>query len=155
MSKALYKTFISVSSATLFSSTNCTAESCVHLLVLSDPHLSKEQDASGGEMQSVAVHLITRSPAPQEGPKRPYEDRVSNRIVLEIIVDRANPIVRLIKITQVRLNLTYLKNMYIRHNRKNLFNQQLKLSTNYWWQARAAADIVCTNMKQNKGSVSH
>ena len=67
MSKALYKTFISVSSATLFSSTNCTAESCVHLLVLSDPHLPKEQDASGGEMQSVAVHLVTMSPAHKSG----------------------------------------------------------------------------------------
>ena len=44
-----------------------------HLLVLSDPYLPREQDASGGEMQSAAVHLVTRSPAPQEGPTRPDE----------------------------------------------------------------------------------
>ena len=81
-------------------------------------------------MQSVAVHLVPRSPTPQEGPTHPDEDRVSNRMVLEIIVDRANLIVRLVKITQARQNRTY-KNMCIRHNRKNLFNQQLKQSTIY------------------------
>ena len=75
----------------------------MHLCVLSDPHLPKEQDASGSEMQSVVVHLVTRSTAPQDGPTRPDEDRVSYRIVLEIIVDRANLIVRLVKITQARL----------------------------------------------------
>ena len=75
----------------------------LHLLVLSDPHLPKEQDASCGGMQSVTVHLVTWSPAPQEGSTRPDEARVSNRILLEIIVDRANLIVRLVKITQARL----------------------------------------------------
>ena len=87
-------------------------------------------------------------------PTSPDEDRVSNRMVLEIIVDRANLIVRLVKITQARQNRTY-KNTCIRPNRKNLFNQQLKQSMNYCWWVRAAADIVCTNMKQNKGSNSH
>ena len=41
-------------------------------------------------MQSVAVHLVMRSPAPQEGPTRPDEDRVSNGIVLEIIVKKGS-----------------------------------------------------------------
>ena len=119
-----------------------------------DPHLRKKQDASGGEMQSVTVHLVTRSPAPQEGPTRPDEDLVSNGIVLQIIVDRANLIVRLVKITQARQNRTY-ENTCIRHIGKSLVNQQLKQLMNYCWWARAVADIVCTNMKQNKGSVSH
>ena len=81
-------------------------------------------------VRSFAVHLGTRSPAPQEGPTRPDEDRVSNGIVLQIIVDRAKFSVCLVKITQARENRTY-ENTCIQHNGKDLVNQQLKQLTNY------------------------
>ena len=83
-------------------------------------------------MQSITVHLVTRSPAPHEGSTRPDEDRVSNGIVLQRIVDRANFCVCLVKIMQARENRTY-ENTCIRHNGKDLVNQQLKQMTKYCW----------------------
>ena len=50
-----------------------------------------------------------------EGSTRPDEDRVSNGIVLQIIVDRTNFSVCVVKITQTRENRTY-QNTCIRHN---------------------------------------
>ena len=60
-------------------------------------------------MQSVSltVHLVTKSPAAQEGPTRPDEDRVPNWTVLQIIVDRADFCVCHVQITQAREDRTY------------------------------------------------
>ena len=105
-------------------------------------------------MQSVSlmVHLVTKSPAPQEGPTRPDEDRMSNWTVLQIIVDRADFCVCLVQITQAREDRTY-EYKCLRDNGSNLFNQQLKQLANYCWCL--GADIVGTDMEENKVSVSN